>query len=51
MKNTGIKGVVNFFPVDFNPIDNNDVLDILKNLMKKTWYKIMFYKDVYCVII
>ena len=36
MKNTGIKGVVNPFPVDFNPIDNNDVLDILKNLMKKT---------------
>ena len=27
MKKTGLKGVVNFFPVDFNPIDKNDILD------------------------
>ena len=27
MKKTGLKGVVNFFSVDFNPIDKNDILD------------------------
>ena len=27
MKKTGLKGVVNFFFVDFNPIDKNDILD------------------------
>ena len=42
MKKTGLKGVVQSCPVDFNPIDNNDILDIHKYLMKKTWYKIMF---------
>ena len=41
MKKTGLKGVVKFFSVDFNPIDN-DILDIHKYLMKRTWYKIMF---------
>ena len=30
MKNTGLKGVVHFFSVDFNPIDTNDILDIHK---------------------
>ena len=39
---TGLKGVLKFFSVDFNPIDNNDILDINKHLMKRTWYKIMF---------
>ena len=24
-KKTGLKGVVNFFSVDFNPIDTNDI--------------------------
>ena len=38
----GLKGVVKFFYVDFNPIDNNKILDIHKYLMKKTWFKIMF---------
>ena len=28
MKNTGLKGYVKFFSVDFNPIDTNDILDI-----------------------
>ena len=28
--------VVKFFSVDSNPIDNNDILDIHKNLMKRT---------------
>ena len=42
MKKTGLKGIVKSFPVDFNPIDNNDILDIHKYLMKRTWYKIMF---------
>ena len=36
-KKTGLTGVVNF-----NPIDNNDILDIHKHLMKRTWCKIMF---------
>ena len=30
MKKTGLKGVVIFVVVDFNPIDNNDILDIHK---------------------
>ena len=28
MKQTRLKGVVNFFSVDFNPIDINNILDI-----------------------
>ena len=28
MKQTRLKGVVNFFSVDFNPIDTNNILDI-----------------------
>ena len=35
-KKTGLKEVVNFFSVDFNPIDTNNILDIHKNLMKRT---------------
>ena len=42
MKKAGLKGVVKCFFIDFNPIDNNDILDIHKYLMKRTWYKIMF---------
>ena len=34
MKKTGLKGIVKFFSVDFNPIDTNDILDIHKYLMK-----------------
>ena len=34
MKKAGLKGVVNFFSVGFNPIDNIDMLDIHKYLMK-----------------
>ena len=29
-------GVINFFSVDFNPIDTNNILDIHKYLMKST---------------
>ena len=36
MKKAGLKGVVNVFSVDFNPIDSNDILDIHKYLMKRT---------------
>ena len=36
MKKAGLKGVVTFLTVDFNPIDNNDILDIHKYLMKRT---------------
>ena len=35
MKKTGLKEVVKFFSVDFNPIDGNDILDIHKYLMKR----------------
>ena len=42
IKKTGFKGVVIFFSVDFNPIDPNNILDIHKYLMKRTWYKTMF---------
>ena len=38
----GLGGVVKYFSVDFNLIDNKDILDIHKYLMKKAWYKIMF---------
>ena len=41
MKKIGLKGVVKCFPVDFNPIDTNDILDIHKYLMKKTYNKVM----------
>ena len=41
-KKTGLKGAVNFSSVDFNPIDTNDIWDMHKYLMKRTWYKIMF---------
>ena len=34
MKKTGLKGNVNFFSVDFNPIDINYSLDIHRYLMK-----------------
>ena len=36
MKKTGFKASVQFFPVDFSPIDRNDILDIHKYLMKGT---------------
>ena len=36
MKKAGLKGFVNLFSVDFNPIDTNDILDIHKYLMKRT---------------
>ena len=36
MKKAGLKGVVKCFFIDFNPIDNNDILDIHKYLMKRT---------------
>ena len=36
MRKTGLKGLVKWFSVDFNPIDNNNILDIHKYLMKKT---------------
>ena len=31
-----------FFFVDFNPIDTNDILSIQKYLMKRMWYKTVF---------
>ena len=35
MKKTGLKELKKFFPVDFNPIDTDDILDIHKYLMKR----------------
>ena len=35
MKKARLKGFVEFFSVDFNAIDINDILDIHKYLMKK----------------
>ena len=37
---TGLIGIVNFFSVDFNPIDTNDILDIHRCFMKGKQYKI-----------
>ena len=34
MEKTGLQGMVNFFSVDFNPIETNDIVDIHKYLMK-----------------
>ena len=36
MKKAGLKAVVKFYSVDFNSIDNNDILDIHKYLTKRT---------------
>ena len=36
MKKTGLKGVVIFFSIDFNPTNTNEILDIRKYLMKET---------------
>ena len=41
-KKTGLKRVVKVCSVDFNPVDTNDVLDIHKYSMKRTWYKEIF---------
>ena len=34
MKKAGLKEMVKFFSIDFNPIDNIDILNIHKHLMK-----------------
>ena len=35
MKKTGLKGIVDFFSVDFNPIDINNILGIHRYFMKR----------------
>ena len=35
-KKTGLKGVVKFFSVDFNPIDTNNFIDAHKYSMERT---------------
>ena len=40
-KKTGLKGSVNFFSVDFDAVDTNNILDIHRYLMKKTKYKML----------
>ena len=42
MKKLKLKGSVKVFSVDYNATDTIDILDILRYLMKDTWYKIMF---------
>ena len=37
-----IKRKYTIFSVDFNPINNNDILDIHRYSVKETQYKIMF---------
>ena len=37
---------VNFFSVDYNPIDTSDILDIRRYLMKKC---LELLKNVYCI--
>ena len=51
-KNTGLKEIAEFFSVDFDPIDTNDILDIYRYLIKVKWYKIFFsVKKVYVILI
>ena len=40
-KKTGLKGSVNFFSVDFDAVDTNNILDVHRYLMKKTKYKML----------
>ena len=42
VKKTWLKVVLKLCSVDFNPIDDNDILDIHKYLIKRAWYKIIF---------
>ena len=50
-KNTGLKEIAEFFSVDFDPIDTNNILDIHRYLIKVKWYKIIFWvKKVYVII-
>ena len=50
-KNTGLKEIAEFFSVDFDLIDTNDILDIYRYLIKVKWYKIFFsVKKVYVII-
>ena len=42
IKKTWLKGVVKFLHVNFNPADTNNILNIHKYLIKRTWYKVMF---------
>ena len=51
-KKTGLKEKVNFFSVDFNPVDTNDISDIQKYLIKKTYNKTMLglINNIYWII-
>ena len=42
MKKTGLKGVEKIIYVEFNPIGTNNISHVHTNLMKTTWYKLMF---------
>ena len=48
-KKAGLKGVVQFFTVNFSPIDTNNILDIRKYLMKKTWFGLI--KKIFIVLL
>ena len=51
MEKTGLKGSIKVFPVDYNPIDINDIIDIHRHLMKKTYIKCLhLLKNVSCII-
>ena len=52
MKKTGLKGTVQSFSVDYNPINTRDILDIHRFLMKKTIYKNVWnYKKMFIVFL
>ena len=36
IKKAGLKGLIKYFSVDFNPIDTNDISDIYNYLIKRT---------------
>ena len=44
MKYAGLKGTKKVFYVNYNPIDTNDILNINRYLMKKTFWNIKRFK-------
>ena len=42
MKKTELNGYLNDFCVDYSTTEVNNIVDIHKYFMKKTWYRIMF---------
>ena len=51
-KKTELKVSLKVFPVNYNPLGTNDIIDGHRYLMKETYYKICLdlLKYVYCII-